>query len=216
MGIRSPSLPAAFYTNPAPFMQPADMSMYGYPAVGIPPDATVFGYPAFPGALPPHPAFMTGADMGGLPAALSGQIEYYFSVDNLCKDIFLRKHMDSQGWVPLSVIAGFKRVRDMTNDMETLRSIFANRQGPKSVEYKPGAECEDGQDRVRRRDTWQAFVLKIEDREESARNEGPKAKKTEENPSDQAESQTNEPKQENTNQGNTPDIKEEAPLAAAS
>ena len=32
------------------------------------------------------------------------------SDDNLCKDPFLRQHMDDQGWVPLSLIAGFRKV----------------------------------------------------------------------------------------------------------
>jgi hypothetical protein len=31
------------------------------------------------------------------------QIEYYFSIDNLCKDVFLRLHMDVDGWVPIQV-----------------------------------------------------------------------------------------------------------------
>ena len=31
------------------------------------------------------------------------QIEYYFSVDNLVKDVFLRSKMDDQGWITTSV-----------------------------------------------------------------------------------------------------------------
>ena len=31
------------------------------------------------------------------------QIEYYFSVDNLVKDVFLRSKMDDQGWIATSV-----------------------------------------------------------------------------------------------------------------
>ncbi|XP_042385015.1 la-related protein 1C-like [Zingiber officinale] len=38
------------------------------------------------------------------------QIEYYFSTENLCKDFFLKTSMDNQGWVPVSLIAGFNRV----------------------------------------------------------------------------------------------------------
>jgi hypothetical protein len=34
----------------------------------------------------------------------------YCSDDNLCKDLYLRQHMDGQGWVPLSLIAGFRQV----------------------------------------------------------------------------------------------------------
>lgn len=33
-----------------------------------------------------------------------------YSQDNLCKDLFLRQNMDEQGWVPISLIAGFNRV----------------------------------------------------------------------------------------------------------
>jgi hypothetical protein len=32
------------------------------------------------------------------------------SMDNLCKDIFLRSKMDDQGFIPISVIANFNRV----------------------------------------------------------------------------------------------------------
>jgi la-related protein 1 len=32
------------------------------------------------------------------------------SDDNLCKDTYLRQRMDDQGWVPLSLIAGFPKV----------------------------------------------------------------------------------------------------------
>ncbi|OCK78937.1 hypothetical protein K432DRAFT_279072, partial [Lepidopterella palustris CBS 459.81] len=44
--------------------------------------------------------------------------EYYFSVDNLCKDMFLRKRMDSKGFVLLSVIAEFNRIKQLTPDIE--------------------------------------------------------------------------------------------------
>jgi la-related protein 1 len=32
------------------------------------------------------------------------------SKDNLCTDVFLRRQMDDQGWVDISLIAGFKKV----------------------------------------------------------------------------------------------------------
>lgn len=41
----------------------------------------------------------------------------------------------------------------------------------RSVEYRPGLD--DGIDRLRRRDKWEQFVLKVEDREEVAMNDGP-------------------------------------------
>ena len=42
---------------------------------------------------------------------LKGQIEYYFSIENLCKDMYLRKRMDSQGFVHLHFVTAFKRIR---------------------------------------------------------------------------------------------------------
>jgi hypothetical protein len=49
--------------------------------------------------------------------AVKKQIDYYFSVDNLCKDIFLRSKMDEAGWIPMPVIANFNRVRMLTPDL---------------------------------------------------------------------------------------------------
>ena len=45
------------------------------------------------------------------------QIEYYFSVENLCKDLFLRAKMDSNGYISLGTIASFNRVRMLTTDV---------------------------------------------------------------------------------------------------
>lgn len=93
--------------------------------------------------------------------------EYYFSVDNLCKDIYLRRHMDSQGFAPLNVIASFKRVKQMTEDFELLRHIS---RGLKAAEYHQG---EDGIDRLRPRERWEQWVLPVEQRDPSAQNAGP-------------------------------------------
>lgn len=75
--------------------------------------------------------------------------------------------MDSQGFVPLSVIASFKRVKTLTEDFEMLR--HACRQ-VRNVEYQTG---EDGIDRLRPRDKWEQWVLPVEQRDPSAQNEGP-------------------------------------------
>ncbi|KNC80331.1 hypothetical protein SARC_07306 [Sphaeroforma arctica JP610] len=55
-----------------------------------------------------------------LKANLKKQIEYYFSTENLCKDLFLRQQMDKNGYLPLSFIANFNRVRLMTNDLSMI------------------------------------------------------------------------------------------------
>ncbi|KAF8308209.1 winged helix DNA-binding domain-containing protein, partial [Clavulina sp. PMI_390] len=48
---------------------------------------------------------------------LLGQIEYYFSMQNLVNDMFLRQQMDSEGWVDIAMIASFKRMQNLTQDI---------------------------------------------------------------------------------------------------
>uniref|UniRef100_A0A2K6QKZ5 HTH La-type RNA-binding domain-containing protein n=1 Tax=Rhinopithecus roxellana TaxID=61622 RepID=A0A2K6QKZ5_RHIRO len=45
------------------------------------------------------------------------QIEYYFSVENLERDFFLQGKMDEQGFLPISLIAGFQRVQALTTNL---------------------------------------------------------------------------------------------------
>ncbi|OCT99810.1 hypothetical protein XELAEV_18005591mg [Xenopus laevis] len=51
---------------------------------------------------------------------LKRQIEYYFSTENLEKDFFLRRKMDLQGFLPISLIAGFYRVQSLTTDVDLI------------------------------------------------------------------------------------------------
>ncbi|KAI5819819.1 hypothetical protein BZA77DRAFT_143843 [Pyronema omphalodes] len=93
---------------------------------------------------------------------LTSQINYYFSVDNLCKDIYLRKQMDNDGYVRLSVIAGFRKIQETTKDINILRDA-AMMSHEINVQY--------GFDDVylRKKEGWQSFVLKEEERDESAK-----------------------------------------------
>ncbi|KAL3954365.1 hypothetical protein ACCO45_009928 [Purpureocillium lilacinum] len=84
---------------------------------------------------------------------LKNQIEYYFSIENLCKDIYLRKRMDNQGFVDLHFVATFKRMRELTTDMDVIRAAC---EASTEVEY---IVCENASERLRRRSHWQAFVL---------------------------------------------------------
>ncbi|KAI9376796.1 hypothetical protein BJX61DRAFT_530615 [Aspergillus egyptiacus] len=152
MTMRSPSLPNS-----------SSMYMYPYPA-----DITMYGYPMQPGPMSPVP-YQPFMEQYSLIGVISMQLEYYFSVDNLCKDIYLRKQMDSQGYVPLNVIAGFKRVKSLTEDFELLRHVARQL---KTTEYYAG---EDGVDRLRPRDRWEQWVLPMEQRDPSAQNAGPQA-----------------------------------------
>jgi la-related protein 1 len=99
---------------------------------------------------------------------LTTSSEYYFSVDNLLKDMYLRRRMDSQGFVSLEFIAGFNRIKHLSTDLELIKLVC---QQSSVVQYRTG---EDGQDRLRRRDGWEQWVLNMAERDTVAQNEGPK------------------------------------------
>ncbi|OLN92898.1 putative HTH La-type RNA-binding protein [Colletotrichum chlorophyti] len=99
-------------------------------------------------------------------AFLIPQLEYYFSVENLLKDTFLRRNMDSQGFVPLELVLGFSRVRAAA-DPQTIRMICSD---CTQLDFVVG---DDNIERLRSRSHWQKFVYPIEDRLESAQNAGP-------------------------------------------
>ncbi|KIV78837.1 hypothetical protein PV11_06447 [Exophiala sideris] len=174
--------PTSSRNNPRSQSIPVSMMFPGYyngmPAMpqgppSIQTDMQAYGYP---GQMQMQPGIMSAMPFNdplnsyALLSMVMTQVEYYFSIDNLCKDLFLRKHMDGQGYVPLSVIANFKRIKTLTDDnmaLDTLRYVC---QQVKSVEFLPGF---DGDDRLRRREGWQDFILPVEERFESAQNEGP-------------------------------------------
>ncbi|KAE8138403.1 hypothetical protein BDV38DRAFT_70968 [Aspergillus pseudotamarii] len=153
MSLRSPSLPNSG-------------SMYGvYP---FPTDInTMYGYqPVHPGPMTAVP-YQQYMEPFSLMSMISMQLEYYFSVDNLCKDLFLRRHMDSQGYVPLAFIAGFKRIKTLTEDFELLRHVSRQL---RNVDY---VQNEDGIDRLRPREKWDQWILPIDQREPTAQHDGP-------------------------------------------
>lgn len=46
------------------------------------------------------------------------QVDYYFSVENLIRDVFLRKMMNAEGYVSLAAILDFKRVQIIINGIQ--------------------------------------------------------------------------------------------------
>lgn len=75
--------------------------------------------------------------------------------------------MDSQGFVPLHFIASFKRIKHLTEDMNLIR--FAC-QSLNTIDYMPGDE---GKEKVRASGHWGQWVLAMDQRDESAKNDGP-------------------------------------------
>ncbi|KKK23127.1 hypothetical protein P175DRAFT_0529537 [Aspergillus ochraceoroseus IBT 24754] len=153
MTMRSPSLPNS-NTMYGVYPFPADINtMYSYQPMQAGPMSAV-----------PYQQYM---EPFSVMSMISMQLEYYFSVDNLCKDLYLRKHMDSQGFVSLNVIASFKRIKSLTEDFEMIRHVSRQL---RNVEYFTG---EDGIDRLRPREKWEQWVLPLDQRDASAQHHGP-------------------------------------------
>ncbi|KAF8932656.1 La ribonucleoprotein domain member 1B [Dissophora ornata] len=91
-------------------------------------------------------------DPEALKAFILQQMEYYFSVENLCKDVYMRNQMDSEGYVPLSLVANFNRVKSLTTDLGLIKEAL-----------KPSKEIELNGDKIRRRDDWTIWIFPKED-----------------------------------------------------
>lgn len=89
-------------------MDPMMYPMMPRPMAIMPPSmfypASAYGAPGMMGY--PNPGMVTRPQV---MEAVQRQIDYYFSGENLCKDMFLRAKMDQDGWIPLTVVANFNR-----------------------------------------------------------------------------------------------------------
>lgn len=124
----------------------------------------MYDYAGYPMSAMPYQPMM---EQQYLYAMVSMQMEYYFSIDNLLKDMFLRKNMDSQGFVLLDVVASFNRLKQLTQDRNILKEVCLSSE---TIEIKVG---DDGKERLRRREGYEQFVLEMKDRESAAQNDGP-------------------------------------------
>lgn len=149
--------PRAFIRPPF-FGPPA--GFIGGPTFPGPPGAIVY-LPARPpfSVRVPHPPFVVPHVMNpGIPllpsqtealrASIKNQIEYYFSDQNLKSDQYLISLMDANGWVPLSTIADFKRVKSMSTDIPFIVD---------SLQSSSTLEVQD--DKVRRREEWSKWIV---------------------------------------------------------
>ncbi|KAK0529125.1 hypothetical protein OC834_003799 [Tilletia horrida] len=96
-----------------------------------------------PNAVPPDP----------IRAQALSQLDFYFSPRNLEGDFFLRQRMDSHGWVPIPVVAAFKKVRQITADVNVIRD---------AMQYSQNLEVDVDNWRVRKRYGWEEYVLPAE------------------------------------------------------
>ena len=61
--------------------------------------------------------FSEGVNDDVLKNYVKHQIEYYFSKENLQRDFFLRRKMTPEGYLPISLVASFNRVQQLTQDI---------------------------------------------------------------------------------------------------
>jgi len=64
-------------------------------------------------------------DRASLLSLIRQQVEFYFSEENLPKDVFLLKQIEKdktkEGFVSLKVIAGFPKMKRLTHDLGAIR-----------------------------------------------------------------------------------------------
>ncbi|KAF8095526.1 hypothetical protein N665_0330s0008 [Sinapis alba] len=145
----APPPPPPVQAIPPQYMAAQPMQSFGSP-VPFPPELAP---PFYPGGMPfvaplsPGPVFYHVQDPP-LNIKLQNQIHYYFSEENLIKDTYLRDQMDDQGFAPLHVIAGFKKVAELT---DSIQQIVEALQGSPFVEVQG--------DRIRKRHNWQHWLI---------------------------------------------------------
>ncbi|KAH1095756.1 hypothetical protein GLYMA_14G221100v4 [Glycine max] len=117
--LRHPPPNTAAFVGPqpiGPFANPISFpEFYYYQPVTV---EQFTGMPFFTHSPPPTPFF--SAAESPLSNMIVYQIEYYFSDANLVKDAFLRSKMDEQGWVPVTLIADFPRVKNLTTNIQLI------------------------------------------------------------------------------------------------
>eukprot|EP00158_Paraphelidium_tribonemae_P003065 Partr_v1_DN25874_c0_g1_i2_m2565 putative La ribonucleoprotein domain family member len=80
---------------------------------------------------------------------IRAQVEFYFSIENLCRDMYLRKQMDANGCVAVAVLANFNRLKALGAGVDLICESVAESE---FVELVADAG-------VRKRNDWHLFVL---------------------------------------------------------
>ncbi|XP_042042229.1 la-related protein 1B-like isoform X1 [Salvia splendens] len=101
-----------------------------------------------PMSMVPMPSMFFPMHDPHLPTKIVNQIDYYFSNENLVKDTFLRQNMDGEGWVPIKLIAGFKKVMQLTDNIQLILDVI-----------KSSNAVEVQGDKVRRKGDWMKWIM---------------------------------------------------------
>ncbi|KAI9016072.1 hypothetical protein DFJ74DRAFT_679418 [Hyaloraphidium curvatum] len=104
---------------------------------------------------------------------LKAQIEWYFSVENLVKDLYLRRNMDAAGWIDAKVIGQFRRIvgwmehllvlenhlEGPADDPWTLDRLVESVEGSEFVEVLVRDEDSGSGPKFRKREDWDKWLL---------------------------------------------------------
>ncbi|QBM85561.1 la-related protein 1 [Metschnikowia aff. pulcherrima] len=88
------------------------------PFVPLPQHPQPMMAPGIPFGLPPVQIPPPISPKQDPEQALTQQIDYYFSLENLIRDVYLRRNMGTEGWVELDLILNFKRVKIIVNGIK--------------------------------------------------------------------------------------------------
>ncbi|KAI4331375.1 hypothetical protein MLD38_029566 [Melastoma candidum] len=148
---RSPPPPPPPLPAVAPFMTPVPVRPYGPPLPFTDLHSPYYIYPVqsptFYQPVQPQLIYQPPPD-NTVHARILSQINYYFSNENLVKDTFLRRNMDEQGWVPISLIAQFNKVSQLTDDVQIILDVLHH-----------SIVVEVQGDKIRRRNDWRRWIM---------------------------------------------------------
>ncbi|KAJ8764308.1 hypothetical protein K2173_006048 [Erythroxylum novogranatense] len=149
--IRRPPQPSPPPSTSASIMSSSPVRGFGSP-MGFPEFTPHFyyvdslrGMQFVAAPVPPHPMFFPNFP---LHYNIVKQIDYYFSNENLIKDTFLRQNMDDQGWVDVKLVAGFKKVSQLTPNVPIILDAMRN-----------SSLVEVQGNKIRRRNDWQRWIM---------------------------------------------------------
>ncbi|GFP80728.1 la-related protein 1a [Phtheirospermum japonicum] len=157
-------MPSPLPPGAGPFMAPPPVRVFpGFDMASpyiyvpaMPPES----FRAMPLVPSPPPILFSHANENSLTHMIVKQIDFYFSDDNLVKDNYLRSNMDDQGWVPIALIASFRRIKvasclifqvqQLTKDIPV---IF------ESLRFSTVVEVQG--DKLRKRDGWNKWFTLV-------------------------------------------------------
>jgi la-related protein 1 len=88
-------------------------------------------------AILQSPIYSVAFDTNYRSQRIVHQLGYYFSVSNLCKDLYLRKLIDANGGIKLTELIKFNRLKILTNngnDIDLLTNVINDNKSRLGVE----------------------------------------------------------------------------------